>query len=162
MKSESFSSGGCAHSFEQRVRNIERLLLFSLMFAASYLLLINQYFILEEYLGKTSIYLHIVLFTISYFFAVFYFSSVFFATLDEVGIQFEKFVFKHKYLISISLVCIIVLSGILILQFVFEYELKEVLGPIIISLIMIVITKFTQISAWIKERLEQKQLDDYN
>ena len=162
MKSTSSSLDWDIYSFKQRIRNVEKFLIFGSLFVVSYLSLINENFILEEYLGQISIYLQIIIFTISYFFTVFYFSSIFFTTSDEIGIQLEKIISKHKSSISILLVCIVIISGFLILRYVLGYEFKEVFGPIIISLIIIVITKFTQTSEWIKKRLEQKQLDDFN
>ncbi len=48
------------------------------------------------------------------------------------------------------------------LIFVLGYELRDILGPIIIALVVMGITRFHKISAGIKERLEQKQFDDYD
>ena len=159
MKSISFS-------FEQRVRNIERLLIFSLILIASTYNLINNIFPFEAYLGVNAIYPSIILFFISYVFVIVYFTFVIIATSDEAGIQLVNFIFKHKSWIVIPLVGILILSLILslifILIFVLGYELKDILGPIIISVIMIVTTKIFKISAWIKKQLEQKELDDYN
>ena len=162
MKSKSFSSDERIFSFEQRVRNIERFLVSASLFAASTYFLINQKIPLEEYLGENAIYIQIILFFISYFFAMVYLFLVMNATLEEAGIQIVKFIFKHKSWIGIPLVGIVILSGILVLIFGFGQELKNILVPIILSLIMIAITQIFKISAWIKERLEQKSLDDYN
>ena len=154
MKSKSFSSNERIFSFEQRVRNIERFLISALIFAASTYNLINQSFRLKEYLGENAIYAYFITFFISYFFVINYFVLITITTSEEAGFQIVNFIFKHKSWISISLVVIVILSGIFILKFVLGYELKDVLGSVIMSLIIIATTKFFKISTWIKERLE--------
>ena len=162
MKSGSFSSDGRFFSFEQRVLHIERLLISALILATSTYNLNNQNYRLETYLGENAIYLSIIIFFISYVFVIVYFTFIIIATSEEAGIQLVNFVFKHKSWIGIPLVCIVILSGILLLIFGFGQELKDILAPIIVSLIMIAITRIFKITAWIKERLEQKQLDEYD
>ena len=153
MKSTSFS-------LEQRIINIERLLISALIFTLITYNLINQNFILEKYLGENAIYPQIILFFIFYIFVTYYFALVSIAISEQVGIQFVKFIVKRKSWIGIPLVGIIILSGIFILIFVLGYELRDILGPIIIALVVMGITRFHKISAGIKERLEQKQFDD--
>ena len=91
-----------------------------------------------------------------------YLFSIMIATSEEAGIQLANFVFKHKSWIGIPLVAIVILSVILVLIFGFGQELNDILVAIIPSLIVILATQIFKITAWIREWLEQKQLDDYN
>ena len=162
MKSGSFSSDERIFSFEQRVLHIERFLISALIFVTSTYNLINQNYSLEKYLGENAIYLSIIIFFISYVFVIIYLTFVIIATSEEAGIQLVNFVFKHKSWTSILLACILISSGIFMLIFVLGYELRDILGPIIIALVVMAITQFNKILAGIKERLEQKQLDEYD
>ena len=153
MASESFSSYERFFSFEQRVVHIEKFLISSLICVMSTYYLINKNYILEEYLGKNAIYFNLVLFLIFYIFGMFYLFFVVIATLEEAGIQLGNLVSNHKSWTSIILPFILILSGIFILIFVLGYEVKDILGPIIIALVVMAITQFSKISAEIKKRL---------
>ena len=155
MKSGSFSSDERIFSFEQRVLHIERFLISALIFVTSTYNLINQNYSLEKYLGENAIYLSIIIFFISYVFVIIYLTFVIIATSEEAGIQLVNFVFKHKSWTSILLACILISSGIFILIFVLGYELKVVLGSILMALVVIAITRIFKMSRWIEVWLEK-------
>ncbi len=144
-------------SLEERIRNIEKLLLSILLFVSSYIFLIDPPKTFLNQLGVSGslvlLILFLILFLISYLFLLIYLNKLAVAVGIDARKDFKLRIEKNKKLISYLTNLFAISSGILIARFVFEFDWKYIFGSIILAIVIVFITTFQKIANWVQNKL---------
>lgn len=148
MKFEKFS-------IDNRLRIIERFLLFFTMLVFSYINLSNKDIILKQ-LGDFGLFFNIIIFFVSFPFVIFDFVFLFVSVSIQFGYQLDNFIKSTRSWITYPFIVFIIITAILLVRFYFGIEWKAILPPILSGFIILLITQAPKISSWIKNRFEPK------
>ncbi len=141
-------------SIDNRLRIIERYLLFLTLLVFSYFNLIAKDNILK--LGYYGLFLNIIVFFVSFSFVIFDSTFLIVSVSRQFGYQLENFIIRTRSWITFPFIAIIILTAILLVRFYFGIEWHEILPPILVGLITLLIIQAPKINSWIKKRFEPK------
>ncbi len=140
-------------STDNRLRIIERYLLFLTLLVFSYLNLRFQ----DTTLGYYGLFFNIIIFFISFYFVIFDIMFLVVSVSRQFGHQLENFIIRTRSWITYPLVAFIILIAILFVRFYFGIDWEKILLPILTGCVVLLITQTPIISSWIKKRFEPKQ-----
>lgn len=145
-------------SLKERIKNIERLLFFAILFVLSSFVLLNPPKNFLNQLGTSAslliLILVLILFFISYLLFIIYIIKLTETVVADVREDFKLFIEKNKKLISYLTILFAISTGILLAKYIFEFDWKYIFGSIILAIVIVFITTFQKLANWIQEKLK--------
>lgn len=137
-------------TLDERVRNIEKLILYLLLFISSSITLSKPG---ANYFGNTGIIFYLGILLISFFFTCKYLGYLVLVIGGYYGEWIAFFMEKNKKWIGVPIIIVFLFLAGMVLIFKFGYTLNQYIGAIIMGGIVIpLIANFQKISKWIENK----------